>query len=259
MNTSRQWPHDLGQLRSEIFNVDLKLVSSVVTLTGDWNLRIWAARNHLSLNTHCHGVLLVQRVLNLREYLRKTECCSGHLGKDFTDSHSWMIFRSVLINMFITYHCLCASLFLLRMDLTSDTNLRASKTGKRLSKAVSEGSLNQDLIGIALSEAVKLDVRMWPNFLTRRFTWVCSVGSRRIVQDKNAGQICTDCGQVLGVGAEVQGAVLPVVPPVEHPKVAVQLIRHGCPIDLHARCEHYQLEPLGHLSDHVEIQYIKTH
>ena len=62
--------------------------------------------------------------------------------------------------MFITYHCLCASLFLLRMDLTSDTNLRASKTGKRLSKAVSEGSLNQDLIGIALSEAVKLDVRM---------------------------------------------------------------------------------------------------
>lgn len=50
-----------------------------------------------------------------------------------------------------TYHCLCASLFLLRMDLTSETNLSASNTGKRLSRAVSDGSLNQDLMGIALS------------------------------------------------------------------------------------------------------------
>ena len=50
-----------------------------------------------------------------------------------------------------TYHNLCASLFLDKTDLTSETNLRASKTGNKLSRAVSEGSLNQDLIGIALS------------------------------------------------------------------------------------------------------------
>ena len=47
---------------------------------------------------------------------------------------------------------LCASRFLDRTDLTSETNLRASNTGSRLSSAVSDGSLNQDLIGIALSE-----------------------------------------------------------------------------------------------------------
>ena len=37
-------------------------------------------------------------------------------------------------------------------DYCKAKNLRASRTGKRLSRAVSLGSLNQDLIGIALSE-----------------------------------------------------------------------------------------------------------
>lgn len=40
----------------------------------------------------------------------------------------------------------------LRIDLTSETNLRASSIGRRLSKAVSEGSANHDFIGMALSE-----------------------------------------------------------------------------------------------------------
>ena len=37
-----------------------------------------------------------------------------------------------------TYHNLCASLFLDKTDLTSETNLRASKTGNKLSRAVSD-------------------------------------------------------------------------------------------------------------------------
>lgn len=41
------------------------------------------------------------------------------------------------------------------MDRTSETNLRASSMGRRLSNAVSDGSANQDLIGMALS-AIKI-------------------------------------------------------------------------------------------------------
>ena len=41
--------------------------------------------------------------------------------------------------------------------------------------------------------------------------------------------------------------MLPVVPPVEHPLVAVQLVRHGLTIDLHTGSENDQLKPLGHL------------
>ena len=43
------------------------------------------------------------------------------------------------------------------MDRTSETNLRASNTGRRLSKAVSDGSANQDLIGMALSANKMID------------------------------------------------------------------------------------------------------
>ena len=50
-----------------------------------------------------------------------------------------------------SYHCLWASLFLLSIDLTSETNLKASRTGSKSSRAVSDGSLNHDLIGMALS------------------------------------------------------------------------------------------------------------
>ena len=50
-----------------------------------------------------------------------------------------------------TDQTLCASRFLDKTDLTSETNLRASSTGSKLSRAVSDGSLNQDLMGIALS------------------------------------------------------------------------------------------------------------
>lgn len=37
------------------------------------------------------------------------------------------------------------------MDRTSETNLRASSIGKRFNNAVSDGSANHDLIGMALS------------------------------------------------------------------------------------------------------------
>ena len=78
-------------------------------------------------------------------------------------------------------------------------------------------------------------------------TWVSSVGPRRIVQNEDAGEVRTDGGEILGVRSVVQGAVLPVVPPVQHPLVAVQLVRHCLPVDLHAGREDHQLKPLSHL------------
>ena len=78
-------------------------------------------------------------------------------------------------------------------------------------------------------------------------TWVSSVGPRRIVQNEDAGEVRTDGGEILGVRSVVQGAVLPVVPPVQHPLVAVQLVSHGLSVDLHAGREDHQLEPLSDL------------
>ena len=78
-------------------------------------------------------------------------------------------------------------------------------------------------------------------------TWVSSVSPGRIVQNEDAGQIRTDGGEILGVRSIVQGTVLPVVSPVQHPLVAVQLVRHRLPVDLHAGREDHQLKPLSHL------------
>ena len=85
-------------------------------------------------------------------------------------------------------------------------------------------------------------------------TWVSSVGPRRIVQNEDAGEVRTDGGEILGVRSVVQGAVLPVVPPVQHPLVAVQLVGHGLSVDLHTGCEDHQLEPLSHLQPEVHYR-----
>ena len=45
----------------------------------------------------------------------------------------------------------CRCRFRLSMDRTSETNLSASNIGRRFNNAVSDGSANQDLIGMALS------------------------------------------------------------------------------------------------------------
>ena len=72
-----------------------------------------------------------------------------------------MKFKYIINYNVINYHSLCASRFRDKTDRTSDTNLRASNTGNRLSNAVSVGSLNHDLMGIALSEKkVKKGLKM---------------------------------------------------------------------------------------------------
>ncbi len=59
---------------------------------------------------------------------------------------------SILLENPISLHqSWCKCKFLLRIDLTSFENLRASNMGSRSSSAVSWGSLNHDLTGIALS------------------------------------------------------------------------------------------------------------
>ena len=109
-----------------------------------------------------------------------------------TDSRSWGAKDRFIasISEYVSYHCLWASRFLFSMERTSEVNLRkktlpwwcqevriithtnnsrgfifislhlsASRTGKRLSRAVSLGSLNQDLMGIALSAEAELERR----------------------------------------------------------------------------------------------------
>ena len=49
--------------------------------------------------------------------------------------------------------------------------------------------------------------------------------------------------------------MLPVVPPVEHPLVAVQLVRHGLTIDLHTGSENDQLKPLGYLKISILLKH----
>ncbi len=51
----------------------------------------------------------------------------------------------------LPYHRECTCKFRLSTDLTSLVNLRASSMGRRSRRAVSWGSENQDLMGIALS------------------------------------------------------------------------------------------------------------
>ena len=51
----------------------------------------------------------------------------------------------------VGYHTECWCTFLLRTDRTSCVNLSASRNGRRSSNAVSEGSENHDLIGMAFS------------------------------------------------------------------------------------------------------------
>ena len=46
----------------------------------------------------------------------------------------------------------------LNIDLTSEVKRRASKTGKIFNRAVSDGSANQDFIGIALPKYKKLSL-----------------------------------------------------------------------------------------------------
>ncbi len=41
--------------------------------------------------------------------------------------------------------------------------------------------------------------------------------------------------------------MLAVVAPPQHTLLTVQLVRHRRTVDFHARREHHQLEPLGHL------------
>ena len=76
-----------------------------------------------------------------------------------------MKFKNIINYNVINYHSLCASRFRDKTDRTSDTNLRASNTGNRLSNAVSVGSLNHDLMGIALSEKIKNKIIILNNFL----------------------------------------------------------------------------------------------
>uniref|UniRef100_A0A0B6Y0D2 Uncharacterized protein n=1 Tax=Arion vulgaris TaxID=1028688 RepID=A0A0B6Y0D2_9EUPU len=54
-------------------------------------------------------------------------------------------------NQMINYHDRDKCRFLLRTDLTSLQNRRASSIGSRQRRAVSRASLNHDLIGMAFS------------------------------------------------------------------------------------------------------------
>lgn len=46
------------------------------------------------------------------------------------------------------------------MDLTSDVNRRASRTGSKFNRALSDGSANQETIGIPLSVNEKEKIKL---------------------------------------------------------------------------------------------------
>lgn len=77
--------------------------------------------------------------------IRELNCVSRYLDCVNVSSVALLTYQR------LTYTCLWASLFLERIERTSETNLSASSTGSRFNRAVSLGSLNQDFIGIALS------------------------------------------------------------------------------------------------------------
>ena len=47
--------------------------------------------------------------------------------------------------------------------------------------------------------------------------------------------------------------MLPVISPLEHPFVTIQLVGHSCAIDLHAGREHNELEPLRYLKKQITV------
>ena len=63
----------------------------------------------------------------------------------------------------VSYHKEWRCRLRLKMERTSPTNLNASSIGSKFSSAVSDGSANQDLIGMALSAAA-----IWGRFVN---TW----------------------------------------------------------------------------------------
>ena len=97
--------------------------------------------------------------------------------------------------------------FLLRTERTSVVNLRASSTGSRLRRAVSCGSENQDLIGIALSvggdegELCTIRVKSSPPTITLQ-SLALSTGK----QHQTCCQCLCDCAVVIA-HVSVQDAV----------------------------------------------------
>ena len=74
-------------------------------------------------------------------------------------------------------------------------------------------------------------------------TRVRPVRPRTIVEDKYAGEVLRDGGEVFGVGAVVERAVLAVVAAPQHSLALVQTVSHCRPVYLHGGSEDHQLVP----------------
>lgn len=113
------------------------------------------------------------------------------------------------------YHIRCKWRFLLKTERTSCVKRRASKTGRRFKRAVSIGSQNQLLIGIALSRniCVILVIKSfeWKNNKNEFATWIRPICSRRIIQNKYRTKISTNSGKVFSVRTQVWCAMLSIV------------------------------------------------
>lgn len=107
--------------------------------------------------------------------------------------------------------------------------------GSRLSSAVSLGSLNHDLMGMALSVGHKRGHEglggekggrfrgwgIWGRVLGGRCTRVAAVGARRVVEDDDAGKVPMNHRKVLDVTAQLQRAVLGVGTTLDTPPSSV--------------------------------------
>lgn len=116
--------------------------------------------------------------------------------------------------------------FLLRIERTSEQNRRASKNGKIFSKQVSVGSLNQDLIGIALS---KFEIEDKCYDLTHKV----SISSRWVIKNENGWKIRVYCRQILCVPTIIHRTMLSKVSSQKETATTIQSVGYRSAIYLH--------------------------
>ena len=97
------------------------------------------------------------------------------------------------------------------------------------------------------SSQLKRIARIPNSYLQLGQTWIGSVSAGRVVQNEYRREIRANCAEILGVGSEIQGAMLAIISAPQQAFVIVQLVRDGRPVNLHRGCEHHEVVPLWNL------------
>lgn len=129
---------------------------------------------------------------------------------------------------------------------TSVAYCRPSSKGTRCKRSLSEGSLIQPSMGIALSRICEHENLTYG---TCSYTFVECVTYRTIVKYHDLAQIRLDLTNVLDVGSISKCTVLTVVPSREILAFQLEPIDDRIGIFLDSRCKHNQIVPFTDLQD----------